>query len=182
MEQTFRGLTTLAKLVEFDKETEAVGRRNDLANPIDEGGDLRSGGEVRRNKVRGSECHIRHNHFNRLGFPLSPPEMFAPTAGAEALPLVGASASLAGGGDRRFPQGGTRHRAGEVGVPSVSSLSKKPRATCTTPFFSFFLAIAPGFTAELEIARRLFAPTTSCGRTGETWEPAPHFGRVGLGV
>jgi hypothetical protein len=43
------------------------------------------------------------------------------------------------------------------------------------------LVIAPGFVAELEIAKRVFAPTTSCGRTGETWEPAPDFGRVGLG-
>jgi hypothetical protein len=116
----------------------------------------------------------RRDHLNPIA-----PEMFAPATGAEALPPVVASASLAGGGERRPPWGGTCHRAGEVGVPSDPSLSEKPGATCSTAsfsFFFFFLAIDPGFAAELEIAKRVFAPTTSCGRTGETYEPAPNFG------
>lgn len=103
-------------------------------------------------------------------------------ARAEALPLVGASASLAGGGDGRLLRGPTRHSAGEVGVPSEdASLAEKPPAICTTPFF-FFLAIAPIFAVELEIARSAFAPATSYGRTGKALEPAPAFTQTTLGV
>lgn len=122
---------------------------------------------------------------------LSAPEMFASAdsialtgaaAGAEALPHVGASASLVGGGDRHLLQGTTRCSAGEVGVPSEdASLAEKPPAICTTPFF-FFLAIAPIFAMELEIARSAFAPATSCGHTGKALEPAPAFTQTTLGV
>lgn len=99
----------------------------------------------------------------------APADSIAPAgtaAGAEALPPVGASASLAGSGDRCLLRGATRRGAGEVGVPSEDALlSEKPPVTFTTPLF-FFLAIAPSFAAELEIARSMFAPATSCGPTG----------------
>jgi hypothetical protein len=155
--------------------TKAIGCRNNLAHPIDEGGDLWPRSEIRGDEVRVGECHVRHCHCRRLPFPLMArrrdrfyslgPEVFTSTdsiattgvaAGAEALPPVGASASLASGGDKCLLWWATRHGAGEVGIPSeVPSLSVKPPATCTTTFF-FILAIAPGFAAELEIARSVF--------------------------
>lgn len=79
------------------------------------------------------------------------------TAVAEALPPVGASALLAGGGDRRLLRGIERRGAGEVGIPSEdTSLSEKPPAPRTTPFF-FFLAVVPVFDAEPTMASSTFA-------------------------
>nr|CAE05380.1 OSJNBa0022F16.4 [Oryza sativa Japonica Group] len=70
------------------------------------------------------------------------------TALAEVLPPVGASASLAGSGDRSLFCGGGCRGADEVGIPSEDvSLSEKPPATCTTPFF-FLWAAAPAFDDE----------------------------------
>lgn len=85
----------------------------------------------------------------------------------------------------RLSREGGRRKTGEVGVPSDPSLSEKPRLTCTTfpfypslsekprptcttfPFFFFLLAVITGFAAVLEIARRVFATTISCGRVGK---------------
>jgi hypothetical protein len=69
----------------------------------------------------------------------------------------------------RLPRQVARHNTGEVGVPSEPSLSEKPWPTYTTfPFFSFLLTAITGFAAVLEIAKRVFATTISCGRVGET--------------
>jgi hypothetical protein len=58
----------------------------------------------------------------------------------------------------RLLREGARRKTGEVGVPSDPSPFEKPRATCTTfSFFFFLLAVISGFAAVLDIARRVFA-------------------------
>lgn len=45
--------------------TRATRWRNNLADPFNKGTDLRSGGEVGRDKLGCGECHIRHCHLDR---------------------------------------------------------------------------------------------------------------------
>lgn len=51
--------------------TRATRWRNNLADPFNKGTDLRSGGEVGRDKLGRGECHIRHCHLDRHCLALS---------------------------------------------------------------------------------------------------------------